>query len=374
MKSVSNTYDGRSDEPSDTYDVRPYEPGDRDEILSLYELVFGETKDPEWFAWKYEDNPYVDHVPILVATTEGTVVGARPFFALCMSCNHARDVVLQPCDAMVHPEHRRQGLFTRMTERAIERYQGDCRYFFNFPNHRSLPGNRKLGWRSVSELVFHYRIENPGRVAAARSDRASVQLASRLGTVLARGYYRLRDALSSPPPEISIRVEDGIPAEQLTALYRSSVPDGVHVARDERFYGWRFGNPEWRYTTYLAESEAGVEAALTAGTSTGSGLNATRIVDVVPTENTPEDVHGALLDGVLTDQSDTDIFCTREQGLSGTALRDFGFHRNDTFPLSLVATRTTQVVRTLTEEWEHHDVDVTDPDNWCLTFAEFDTS
>ncbi|OYR44593.1 hypothetical protein DJ74_17520 [Halorubrum sp. Ea8] len=359
---------------TDTYDIRPYEPGDRDGILSLYEAVFGRTKDAEWFAWKYENNPYVDHVPILVATADGAIVGARPFFALCMSCNRNHDVVLQPCDAMVHPDHRRQGLFTRMTERAIERYGGDCRYFFNFPNDLSLSGNRKLGWRSVSTLVSYYRIENPGHVAAARSDSAFARIGGELGTVLAQGYYRFRETLSPSPSGISVRIEGEIPTAELTALYRTSVPDGIHVVRDERFYGWRFGHPDWSYTTYLAETDEGVQAAIVVGTSTDSGPTTTRFVDTVPVERTSESVDRALIEAILTDRSDTDVFCTRSQGLTESVLRGFGFRRDDALPLSLLNTQTNHAVRALTDGWEPHGVDITDPDNWQLTFAVHDTS
>lgn len=359
---------------TDTYNIRPYEPGDRDEILSLYEVVFGRTKDAEWFAWKYENSPYVDHVPILVATAEGAVVGARPFFALCMSCNRTHDVVLQPCDAMVHPDHRRQGLFTRMTERAIERYRSDCRYFFNFPNDLSLSGNRKLGWRSVSKLVSYYRIENPARVAGAQSDSAFARIAGELGTVLARGYYRFRDTLSTSPSGISVRTEDEIPTEELTALYRESVLNEIHVVRDERFYGWRFENPEWNYTTYLAETDEGIQAAIVVGTSTDSGPTTTRFVDTVPLESTSESLDKVLIETILTDLSDTDVFCTRAQGLSESVLHSFGFRGDDTLPLSLLNTRTNHAVRALNDGWEPHGVDITDPDNWRLTFAVHDTS
>lgn len=358
---------------TNTYEIRPYEPDDRGEVLSLYGLVFGETTDTDWFAWKYEHNPYVDHVPILVATADGDIVGARPFFALNMSCNRIHDVVLQPCDAMVHPDHRRQGLFTRMTERAIERYQNDCQYFFNFSNQRSLPGNLELGWRRASERVFYYRIENPGRLVAARSDRTSVRMAGRFGTVLARGYYRLRDTLASSP-DVSIRKEGEVPVDELTSLYRRSVPDGIHVVRDEQFYEWRFENPEWNYTTYLAETEKGVEAALVTGTSTGSGPNETRFVDTLPLQTAPDHVLTALVESILADHTDTDFFCTQAQGISKSVLRSFGFRGDDTLPLSSLNTQTTHVVRTLNEEWEVHGVDITDSDNWLLTFAEHDTS
>lgn len=365
---------GEGGEPKAGYEIRPFEPGDADGFLSLYETVMGKPRGKDWFDWKYASNPYVDRVPITVAVSEGSIVGTRPFFALPVRVDGEREVALQPCDTMVHPDHRRRGLFTRMTERAIERYDDDHPFFFNFPNHRSLPGYRKLGWRVVSKRPGYYRIAEPGTVAAARTDRAAVSLASRVATPLAKGYYGLRDRRTTVPSEVSVRASTEPPARELAALYRRSVPEGIHAVRDEAFYEWRFGNPDWKYTTYVAEGDTGPEAAIITGTSVGSSPTATKLTDVVPLGSAPKPHLSGLIDRILADRSETDLFVAPAQGIPDAVLRGFGFHPDTVPPLSLFANQTTHAVRALDRDWERDGTEIDHPDDWLLTFVEGDTS
>jgi len=353
------------------YEVRPYAPDDREPFRSLYGRVFGEERSEAWFAWKYEDNPYVDHVPAVVATDDDELVGARGLFALPMAAgvDDERRVALQPCDTMVHPDHRRQGLFRRMTRRAIERYRGEHPFFFNFPNRLTLRGNLELGWQVVSERSTHYRIEDPAAIAG---DGPLLQLAGRVGAPLLRGYYRLRERASAPSPEVPVRAERRLPAAELAELYRRAPPERIHAARDEEFYRWRLGNPDWEYTVYLA-GEGDPEAAVVAGTSTRPGATTTRLADVVPLEAAPERALVALVERVLADHDGTALFAAPDGGFPEAVLRQFGFRADTSLALSRLATPTRHVVRSLTGEWTRNGLDLTGPDDWLVTFLEEDT-
>jgi GNAT superfamily N-acetyltransferase len=356
-------------EIEDRYDVRLFEPGDRESYLDLYDTVLGTATD-EWFAWKYEENPYVDHVPIYVAEHEGTIVGARPFLALRMSVGGRPCLALQPCDTMVHPDHRRQGVFSRMTERAIERYEHEYPFFFNFPNEQSLPGNLKFGWQIVTERAHLRRVENPA--AFIGEDVRFRSLAERVLTPLARSYYAYRDARVSPSPGVSIRRERNPSSVDLAGLYRTSVPEAVHAVRDEEFYRWRFDNPSREYTTYIAETDAGPEASIVTGIRTGPGWKTAYVIDVVPLEGAPDRALRAVVSRILDDHSDADLFVAPE-GLARAVFREFGFHSGETPPLSFFATRETQVVRALNPDRDCG-VDITRPDSWLLSFVERDTT
>ena len=355
------------------YEIRRFEPGDADGFLSLYATVMGERKGRDWFAWKYADNPYVDHVPIVVGTLDGEIVAARPFFALPMRVGGEREVALQPADTMVHPDHRRRGLFTRMTERAIERYAGDHPLFFNFPNDRSRPGYLKLGWETVSERPTYYRIQRPEAVGNALSDRPAVRLAGTVGAPVVRGHHRLRDRTAPDPSGIAVRPESE-PAATLAAVAATASPDRLHAVRDERFYRWRLGNPDWEYTAYVADGETGPEAAVVVGRGTDRSLTTVKLTDAVPLGTAADGALAAALRRIVADHADADLFVAPPQGIPVSVLRSFGFHADTSPPLSLLTSRTTHVVRTLTGDWTHHGRDVTDPDSWLLTFAEADTS
>lgn len=110
---------------------------------------------------------------------------------------------------MVHPDHRRRGLFTRMTERAIDRYCGDAAYLFNFPNPNSLPSNRKLGWVVVQDVPTSYRIHDPGALMGSEGDEPNA-LAPVL-SVGARVRLQARERLAPDQAEIIVHRHESIP-------------------------------------------------------------------------------------------------------------------------------------------------------------------
>ncbi len=356
------------------YDIRQYRPNDRAGFLSLYRTVMGGERGDDWFDWKYEENPYTDHVSMIVGVSEGEIVGARPLFALPLAVDGACEIALQPGDTMVHPEHRRQGLFTRMTERAIERYAEDHPFFFNFPNDQSLPGYLKLGWEVVSRRSSYYRIENLEKIAESRNSGDAIRLISKIATPVARGYYGFRDRTISPAADRTVRAESDTPAEELSALYRTAVPDAVHALRDDQFYRWRLENPDWEYTTYIADRETGPVAAIVAGTSVGQNPTTTKLSDVVPLVSAPEPALESLIGRILTDHPETDLFVAPSQGIPEAVLRKFGFRSDTAFPLSFLTSRTTHVVRRLAGDRERDERAVSDPERWLMTFLEEDTS
>lgn len=354
------------------YEIRRYQPDDRDAFLTLYKEVMGTEKDATWFNWKYENNPYVDHVPMFVSVTEGDIVGARPFFALKMSHQGDEWVGLQPGDTMVHPDHRRQGLFTRMTERSIEYYGNDHPLMFNFPNHRSRPGYLKLGWEIVSERSSYYRVESPRQLATQNSSNPIVRIGGVVATPGFALFNRMKGMFTTVDEDVSVRREDTVPAGELAALYRQRVPERIHAVRDETFYEWRYTNPDWRYTTYLAEIDDEPIAAIVTGTSTGDALTTTKLTDIVPLVGSPAHGVNAILNRIISDYEDSDLIVAPAQGIPDSSLHSFGFLPDSRLPLSLLATPTTHVVRKLNDQVDG--ADLTDPANWLMTFAEEDTS
>jgi len=355
------------------YTVRWWRSTDVDEFLELFRRVLGGDYGRDWFDWKYATNPYVDHVPIVVAERDGELVGARAFFGLQVAVDGERFTALEPCDTMVRSDHRRQGLFTRMTERAIERYRdGKPSLFFNFPNPLSLPGNLKLGWEEVRKLHTHYRVADPARLAASRSDGSKLALAGRLVTPVARAYNALRDATTSVPNGVTVRRESGVPAATLASIHRASSPGGIHAVRDETFYRWRFDNPNREYETYLAADSGSPTAMIVGRPATGDATNV-KITDVAPLDDHGEPEQLALLGRIVSEYPEAALFSIPSRILPSDTLRRAGFLSDGAFPLSRIGTARTQVVRSL-NGWELNGLDIRDADNWNITFAEVDSS
>ncbi|RQG91256.1 GNAT family N-acetyltransferase [Natrarchaeobius halalkaliphilus] len=360
----------------DGYVIRPYEPGDRDDFLDLYDMVLGERNE-EWFRWKYEENPYVDHVPMIVATHGGDLVGTKPCFALELRIDSRTYLGFQPADVMVHPDHRRRGLYSRTTERLKEHYRDrEPALFFNFPNEATLSGSLKHGWRIVEEVPTFYRVQRPDALID-REDRLS-RLSSAAHPV-ASAYLRACELLVDRPANVVVHRFDGLPTEQLLELYDRGVPGTIHANRTEPFYEWRFENPHWSYDAYVATRDGEPIAGVVVGTTLDDGSTITCLTDVVPLATTPGRRDGlqAILDRVVADHREADLLATSGRAIPAPLLRRFGFLSDASLPLSRITLPTTQVTYPIAteggHEWTVGARAVTDPANWTITFAEQDT-
>ncbi|MGM0389808.1 MAG: GNAT family N-acetyltransferase [Natrinema limicola] len=360
---------------TETYTVRPFQQGDLDQYLSLYHSVFGTRPDEKWFQWKYLDNPYIDHVPIYVAETDSEIVGARSFFALPLRTTRETVLALQPCDTMVYEAHRRRGLFMRMTKVAIERYRDDVpEIFFNFPNSKTRTGNRKLGWKVVQEKEILYRLQNPAAIAKSAGDGRVMSLASSAASPALTGYVTARDHLANNTQlGGTIERHERVPTERLASLYYTAVPDAFHVVRNERFLQWRFRNPEWEYTTYIAIVGGDDIAAIVTGSQTTGGITKTTIIDVLPRGDTEAAVSDGLLSAVLDYNQETDLIVAMGESIDREILLKRGFLPDSKPPLSPVTETTTLMVRSLSDDEILDGKAITEAKNWQTTFLSHDT-
>ena len=362
------------------YSVRWFADSDRDAFVELYNETFGGGSD-DWFQWKYVDNPRVSHVPILVADEDGELAGARPQVPFRMRVGD--DVVLA-CrfgDTMVHPDHRRRGVFTRLTEHALEHYtQMETRFCFNCPNDLSRPGFLKAGGEVVAHLPSYFRVQNPAALATAIADSSPVQLASRLATPAIGAYLDTLDRRLLDREDVAVTKHDDIPISALTRLADRGAPTGVHAVRDAAFLDWRYRNPRWNYTAYTATIDALDVAAVVVGTQTDSdGVTTTNVVDVLPavSDQTRDDALRALLAAVVADHAESDLLAYNGHAIPRSLLRDAGFHFAGAPPLAQVTTPTKLVAYDLSRPhqspWIVGGRDLRNAESWRLQYAELDT-
>ncbi|MDS0283658.1 GNAT family N-acetyltransferase [Haloarcula onubensis] len=359
------------------YDIRWYRPADRAQFLDRYaEVLDTWSHSPEWFDWKYVSNPYVDHVPIVVATADGDLVGARGFFALPMVVDGEPRRTLQPCDTMVHRDHRGRGLFARMAERAIERYRKrEAPFLFGFATEQSGEADRNLGWRRVGTAPLAYRVENVTPLLAAQTTAPGHQFAGNIATEVVSVHNRLRESRGDGSPDARIRREEPVPAETLADIYADAPPETIHAHRDPAFYRWRLSNPNWNYTALIGESGGERAAVVVARTPPGKryGPEITRVAEVVPLADHAgrERLLRALLAEVRGAFPGSDLFVAPAT-MPDTVLRDQGFYREGAPPLSYLRSGRPHLVRAL-DSWAPGGRALTDGDNWTTTLLELDT-
>ena len=418
--------ESRSPATQPSYTIRSFEPSDRDALLSLYETVFEKERGADWFRWKYAENPYVDHVPIVVAEADGELVGCRAFFALEMRVGNDCTVAFQPCDTMVHPEHRDRGLFSRMNEYALERYaDGSPSLCFNFPNESAKPGNLKHGWKEIATVPTYYRPQDPvesvkkvatdgdeddraacDETAANSNTAASANTAVRNDTAVTsdrQDEWVYRDLPSEGVDSDLPGNDDGIaevlsdiitgsqlagdtlvtqadseiaairfetpPAKVLETVYRRSIPDEIHTNRTAEFYRWRLENPARSYATYVATRDGETPIAALVCSRVDDHL---RIVETLPRAITSaQGAINQLLAAALADCPDRNYVTAFGETLP-TPIR-YRFYPDTRFPLSTLEqpTALTLLARDLDRETEFEE---TTGDEWSLSGLDVDTS
>ena len=368
------------DSTRDEYTVRQYESDDREAFQALFETVFDQPFSDEMFDWKFERNPYVSHVPILIAEIKEEVVGARGFLARRVQAGDTTILALEATDAMVHPDHRQRGVYAQLVDYTIERYaDSEALLRFSFPNQYSLPGTLKRGAQLVGTIPTYYRLQNPAALLGPANDTLSTRFARRLGSSLAQGYLAVRDRIRAEATDtVIIRRHTEMPATELGALYERSAPEVLHSVRDAEFYRWRFDNPEWDYDVYTAAQGDRLAGSMIVGTGRVDGAVVTRIADVLPmgrSAQTP--ALASLLATVTAEYGESDLIAAFSQSLPVALLDSYGFLSTHQLPLSRVSTATPMVVDLLSRdqsEWNVNGFDPTDQANWLLSYSDWDTA
>lgn len=368
MRSYTGLHVGRSD----GYRIRRGRRKDRADIVDLYRSVLDPRCSSAWFDWKYEQNPHATDIPIFIATHDGELVGAGGFLPLEMHTGSEVVSAVQPCDAAVAPNHRRNGLYTEILGTGLAHYASqEYAFAFDFPNTYSKRAFEHHGWRPVGRRVEYVRTHRPSAILGHRYANHVDQLW--------KGGMRLLDRFDrgASTQDGTLRSFDDIPASLLANLYARTRPRGIHAHRTREFYDWRFENPLATYRTYVIEKDGAPIAAIIGGTQTTGGKVVTSLTDVLPLayRTSCKEALIALLRASIADAKDADIIMAPDAILPGRSLTRLGFIRDNRFPLSRISTPTIHGVKPLAglSPSSKFRLELTDPSAWNITFAEYDT-
>ncbi|WP_232423686.1 GNAT family N-acetyltransferase [Haladaptatus paucihalophilus] len=361
---------------SGSYVVRQYDPDDRAGVLALYETVFGDRRGRgEWFDWKFGDNPYLSHVPICVAERDGEVVGARPSLPVPLSVGGTRELALVQVDPMVHPDHRRQGLFTRMAKHVYDYYgPREPSIVVGFPNEAVKAGLEKLADKLslrdgvLTNFTEHYRVQNPQ--ALSDSPVASAALPA------IRGYLAGRDRMTSRAPDSVIDRYDDLRPAMLADIAATQRTASAHAVRDETFLAWRFLNPRYEYTTYVYRGEYG-PVAMVVGEQRKTDQTIVHLSDVLPVAGgtARERALSALLGRIIDEHRDADVIVAAGTTLPRSLLADHGFLPTDRFPLSRLTSEYWFSARPIGGpggDWTVNGRRLAEEGSWNLSFCELE--
>ncbi|WP_323173507.1 GNAT family N-acetyltransferase [Natrialba sp. PRR66] len=356
-----------SHETADDYSVRRYKRGDRDGILSLFEKQWGDRLSAAWFDWKFVDDPYLSHVPITLAERNGKIVAVQGYIPSPVRWKNQIISALKPVDAVVHPDHRRQGLYSLITEAAINEYlDREPAFFFNFPNVASLGAQKKLGWSEIDVIPMYYRLQRPHEMLT--TERVPAPLEQSL-TVAARAYLSVRGRFSSKSSNFDVTRYSSVPGDLLESLYESHVPQRFHAYREAQYYHWVFDAPNYDHTIYVAHRDDRPVAALITRTESGQAV---KIMETLPM-TADHEAFADLLAAAVADNKAAGVITVSNRILPPKLLERFGFVSNQNPVLSRAGTPTYLAARPLWRDDESAPISprtLTESENWRVSFLE----
>ena len=237
--------------------IRDGDKKDSEKILSLRRLVFGEMEadklDPKFWEWEFMEGPD-GKAFIYLAEDEGKLAGHFADIPRRFSIRGEVLLGTLSLDLMVHPDHRREGIFANMGKYAAQRVKEENGFFMTaFPIRKeTIAGLIKIGWEAVGELpVLVYPLRFRGII-----DRYLhfSPLSLLLGGV-ARAFYSILWGRGRELKIEEIKVEE---VEQLDNQFDRFWQKAMDLypivgVRDKTFLAWRYlRNPVRTYSLYRA--------------------------------------------------------------------------------------------------------------------------
>jgi GNAT superfamily N-acetyltransferase len=211
-------------------DVRHYRQDDESDVLDLLANTLGGGpagyRSPEFFRWKHLGSPF-GRSYMLVAEVDDRIVGLRAFMRWRFRAGDDLVRAVRAVDTATHPEHQGQGIFSRLTRRAVDELRNDVDLVFNTPNQNSLPGYLKMGWRIVGRIPVDVRVRRPIPVM--------------------REFRRLRSTAAPTRPRPAVRAEsaeEALSDPDVATLLAEAGESGRRLVTplSGEYLGWRYGS------------------------------------------------------------------------------------------------------------------------------------
>lgn len=291
-----------------TYKIRLIDKDNEiDAFRGLFESVFNKKMTTKLWKWKYLENPMASNQPLIyIADYEGKMVGARPLLPTQMKIGNKILKVTQPCDAMVHPEHRRKGIFTKMDSFCVEEAKRrGYSLFYGFPNQFVYMNVRKKyqkaksrGWEIISEKDFSYKIFSPEKVVSSQISR---KIFRNIAEVVLRFLSSRKSKLPSITPARSYDIdEERMITEEFFELWkRFSSNLKINTVRNTEYLKWRFlKHPENDYWFFTARKNKELLGYFVTSIVKNQDLVEGRIVDYIIKDESREVFLSLLLEAL----------------------------------------------------------------------------
>ena len=362
-----------TDAQPNTWSMRAYRHGDECGIRELFRLVFGQELSAEQWNWMYRDNQTGLISITLAEGADGQLAGHYAVRPVRMKIGDEVQMGTLSLDTMVHPDYRRQGMFTKLAKHLYaELASQGIPLTYGFPNKNSYHGCfTKLDWVDlVGRLPLYVKVLNPTAVLVTRIKSG---LMASLGGGLAKaalgviGAFR-RGAL---PDDCELKRVDRFDQRIDEFWGEASRAHGIMVARDRAYLNWRYvENPTASYELFIVEKGSSLAGYMVLKIEKMFGLQTGFIVDLLTIPDEPALASGMIAEAVLHFRSEgMDIVsCLMLKHTPYTkALKSNGFLQA---PEKMLPQELYLGVRRHTSE--HPETYLFNPRNWFITWGDHD--
>ncbi len=235
------------------YTIREMTTDDLDRFRELYRDIWGYNRPEGFDIWRLFESPF-GVCPTAVAMDGERFAGLYTLWPIMLNLGGQSVMGAQSMDTMIHPDHQRKGLFTKL---ALSCYDigasRGVKAMYGFPNPFSYPGFvRRLNWDHTGDICHYVRplnISAHNRIPGVLGPIANA--ATRLLPTGSRRGFRIGDG--RPEQDELMAVVAGAGAKENTC----------RIERGPAWFDWRYApaaENEYRWIT--ARTAAGELTAL----------------------------------------------------------------------------------------------------------------
>lgn len=233
-------------------EFRLFQPEDGPSLSSLHGEVFGRKIDPDYWTWKYYQNPAGPH-DAYVALDSGRIVGNMTAIPVRMKVGDQELTACQTCDIVIAPSYRRSTPFFRMFKLAYKEVEKhDWQFIYGLPLESTFRlGTRMLGFKSSGALKSLVKVLDP--TLFLRKKIKSRVASGALGAMGVVGLRLLNISRTVTMKKVEIRKLDQFDHEFHDLWNRCKDHHEISVIREPDYLNWRyFQNPINDYKVFAA--------------------------------------------------------------------------------------------------------------------------
>jgi hypothetical protein len=207
------------------YLIEKFKVEEFDLLVPLMQDCFGMSVDIGYFKWKFIENPAGELIAFVAKDDDGNIVSFEGLIPELYNINGKQQRIYQSVDSMTHSEHRRKGLFKKLSF-ACYGYITDTLHekilVTGFGGDESTPVLFKLGWKYVFTVYFHFK------------SNLQIKLFGWLNNNPAKFQdYKIKDISN---------IEEIIPL-----INNNSDKRNIEIQKNNDFIKWRISNPRFKY-------------------------------------------------------------------------------------------------------------------------------